>query len=170
MFGDLCRRPWLRACSPTPDTVMMSCVWRALGGAVGLEGSALTRVTFFFCCCMPPPLLARRKVEKAPFFLTSSNNPLAPRAQPSPCAVYFAPAHIQPSPAPPLKCFRVFFNDAVSDGRSTSATPSAPPFLRASPSLRLAVCVWVGSSCEALGICPLYSTSTSKCMIWVFPS
>lgn len=61
-------------CSPTPDTVMMSCVWRALGGAVGLEGSALTRVTFFFFLYAASSL-ARQKVEKAPFFLTSSNTP-----------------------------------------------------------------------------------------------
>lgn len=34
-------------CSPTPDTVMMSCVWRALAGAAWLEGSVLARVTVF---------------------------------------------------------------------------------------------------------------------------
>lgn len=161
---------------------MMSCVWRALGGAVGLEGSALTRVTFFFFSVRR--LLSRtsrgRKITffsdvvKHPDRLRSCGPcrvaPLVHSRAPAACTSHPRTSSLAPTPPPSLKCFRVFFNDAVSDGRSTSATPSAPTPLRASPSLRLTVCVWVGSSCEALGICPLYSTSTSKCMIWVFPS
>lgn len=156
-------------CSPTPDTVWCHVFGGPLAARPGWWGPFVFRSLFFAECrlfsCLQQHVARREKVNSTFFFLRcQTSRPSATVCDRAthggshssyttgPHAEHFALAQVEPSPPLPtpllLKCFGVFFNDAVSDDSSTSASPQPHP----SPCLALPP-----SHCLCLGRLQLWS-------------